>query len=721
MPITERKSRDLVLIGGGHSHVEVLRNLARDPVAGLRTTVISRDLLVPYSGMLPGYIAGHCAWSDIHIDLAPLAAAAGARLIAGSVSGLNPAERTIVCEDRPAIVYDIASINCGATPALSEIRNADRTGIPVKPISQFIPHWQDLLERLRDSGNSRFRLAIVGGGAGGVELALAIRYRLARIEQLDHVDISLVCADPRLVLGHNELVRANLAKRLKDCGIDVHLSTRVVGAQAGFLETDTDGDLAADEFLWVTRAAPQRWAETAGITVDASGFILVNESLQSVSDPAIFAAGDNASVEGFPRPKAGVFAVRQGPVLAENLRRAVCGRALLRHQPQQNFLSLISTGERRALASWGDAAFYGRSMWYWKNWIDRRFMRRYRVRNVRPRLPRWHVSLSPDQSQSGASGHELLATLLERRGISRDAKACRPVVNTLEVHAVSGVFALVDDPYVAGQISAEHGLNDIYAMGAAPRSSMGWFSVPDAAQQQMSRDIDQLVAGAMKTFESAGVTWGGGRYVSGQQLRAGYSLIGTAHEDDIWLVSRCAVEDVLVVTKAIGTAGLLRAHARGQCHGQWLNAAIESMRSSNRAAVPLLRQAGAGAAGHITEEGLVGLSMRMANESGLCVELLPSRVPFLNGAEQCWHEDDPALAKCATAQIDFGEFADVKTSIMSGMQAAEHSGALLAAVKPDRAVACIAALRSAGYLQAAIVGRVVGARDDGRVVSLISE
>ena len=163
MPITERKSRDLVLIGGGHSHVEVLRNLARDPVAGLRTTVISRDLLVPYSGMLPGYIAGHCAWSDIHIDLAPLAAAAGARLIAGSVSGLNPAERTIVCEDRPAIVYDIASINCGATPALSEIRNADRIGIPVKPISQFIPHWQALLKRLRDFGNSRFRLAIVGG------------------------------------------------------------------------------------------------------------------------------------------------------------------------------------------------------------------------------------------------------------------------------------------------------------------------------------------------------------------------------------------------------------------------------------------------------------------------------------------------------------------------------------------------------------------------------
>ncbi len=375
---TNRTSRDLVLVGGGHSHVQVLESLAAQPLPAMRTTLISREVMTPYSGMLPGFIAGHYASGDMHIDLAPLCAAAGVRLIHDEVRGVDLDSRRVLCAEHPALHFDLLSINAGSAPATGTIHGADRIGIAVKPIHRFIPQWEALLGRLRAKPDRPVRVAVVGGGASGVELALAIDHRLRVVEGLEHVEMMLISAARELLVGHSPRAGRLLLAELQRRGFDVHLGARVVAAETGVVETDVDGRLHVDEVLWATQAVPQSWPGDAGLVVDADGFVLVNDLLQSVSDPAVFVTGDAATIDGHRRPKSGVFAVRQGAALARNLRSIAAGDAPAPFRPQKHYLALISTGDRRAVAVRGAWVASGRWVWRWKDRIDRRFIARFR-------------------------------------------------------------------------------------------------------------------------------------------------------------------------------------------------------------------------------------------------------------------------------------------------------------------------------------------------------
>jgi len=377
-----------VLVGGGHSHVEVLRRFGLVPPAGARLTLICRAAHTPYSGMLPGLVAGHYGFDDVHIDLRPLARFAGARFIEAEVTGLDAANRRVLCAARPPVPYDLLSINTGATPRTGDVPGGAEAAVPVKPINRFLDGWNALLERARGRGGP-MRLAVVGAGAAGVEILLAIQYRLARLRAdagrgADDDVFHLFSATPDILPTHNACVRATFRRVLAARGVILHLGTPVVGVAPGRLRTAAGDEIPADEILWVTAAGAPSWPGAAGLAVDGDGFIRVTDTLQSVSHPDIFAAGDVASMIDHPRPKAGVIAVRQGPPLADNLRRAVQGESPRRWRPQRRFLSLISTGDRYAVASRG--AFYarGRLVWLWKDWIDRRFMRRYKALPARP-------------------------------------------------------------------------------------------------------------------------------------------------------------------------------------------------------------------------------------------------------------------------------------------------------------------------------------------------
>jgi selenide,water dikinase len=732
---SDHKCSELVLIGGGHSHVQVLKSLAMDPVAGLRTTVISRDVMTPYSGMLPGYVAGHYDWRDIHIDLAPLAAAAGARLIEDQVEGLDPEAQRIMTAGRPPIRYDLLSINSGSAPALDHIVDADRFGIPVKPINQFVPKWQALLQRLREFEGERFRLAIVGGGAGGVELALAIRYRLEVVEQIGAVEILLISAADRLLLGHNDGVRERMRKLLSDRRLDVHLSARVTSVRAGLLETDVDGSIPVDEVLWVTQAAPQAWPAAAGLAVDESGFVLVNDKLQSVSHPNIFAAGDIATLENDPRPKAGVFAVRQAPVLAENLKRAATEQPLRAYKPQTQFLALISTGGRHAIASRGDLAAQGWWVWRWKNWLDRRFMERFVVKEMPNVKPRRHIeAMRADQRHDGRCGGsgaklgaDLLGRVLERIGVTsapEDAAVLRPVVNGLELQTIDGFRAMLDDPYTVGRIAAEHAQNDVFAMGGLPRTAMAWVTVPFAAEALMEEDLYQVMCGAKDVFEKSGADIVGGHSGEGPELAVGFALSGTVHEDDVWNNHRIAIDDALILTKPIGTGVLLAAHGRARCRADWLKAALESMQHSNRAAMAMLRDAGVRACTDITGFGIVGHTVELARAAKLCVEIYPARVPCLMGAAEMMEDGIVSTLQESNervlADVDAGSF-DARHTQVRLLFDPQTSGGLVAAVRPQQAMACVAALREAGFAHANVIGRVVERRDDGLLCALAEE
>jgi selenide,water dikinase len=323
--------RDIVLIGGGHSHAVALRMWAMRPVPGARLTLICTDTETPYSGMLPGFIAGHYDCEDIHIDVRRLAEFAGARYYRDEVVGIDRAARRVICRHRPPVAYDLLSINIGSTPRLGRVAGAAAHAVPVKPIRQFGERWRALLERVRHHAG-RTTVAVVGAGAGGVELALAMHYRLGRELQAqgrdpDELAVHLFSAGADILPTHNRAVRRAFEGVLAERGIAVHRDAEVVEVAPGRLKTRRGETLAADEVVWVTQAGGAAWLAATGLALDEAGFIRVTDTLQTETDPRIFAAGDCASMIGRPLEKAGVFAVRMGPPLAENLRRSSAGPA----------------------------------------------------------------------------------------------------------------------------------------------------------------------------------------------------------------------------------------------------------------------------------------------------------------------------------------------------------------------------------------------------------
>jgi selenide,water dikinase len=365
------RASDIVLVGGGHAHVHVLKALSGEP--GLRVTLVTRDLATPYSGILPGVVAGLYAPDEAHIDLVRLAAATGARLIHAKAVGLDRANKRAVIAGGAPVPYDLVSIDVGIAPALSSIAGAAEYAIAVKPIGLFLAKLDDLLERARKPDGPR-RIVVIGGGAGGVELLLSLRTRLDA-EAGAAFSFALV-TDGEILATHNSRVRAAFRRVFVDRNIVTYENARACAVTADTIELQNGETIAADAVLITTDAAAPDWFADTGLALDAKGFLAVNAALQSTNDPDVFAAGDCAALPS-PREKAGVYGVRAGPPLAGNLRRRASGESLKPWRPQRRHLALISTGERYAVASRG--VFKAEGVWLWtlKDWIDRRRMRQY--------------------------------------------------------------------------------------------------------------------------------------------------------------------------------------------------------------------------------------------------------------------------------------------------------------------------------------------------------
>lgn len=363
----------LLLIGGGHSHVEVLRRFARRPEPGTALTLVSPHPFALYSGMLPGLIAGHYRLEECRIDLAALAGSARARFVQTLVNGLHLDSRLAFCRSGETLPYDLASIDIGSRPDMLDVPGAAEYALAVKPAEHFIEQWSELVRRAPALPEG-CRLLTVGGGAAGVETLLSMQHRLLHAGARS-LRCALLTDTPEVLQSHPPRVRRVFAQLLRRRGIEIHTSARVVEVGPHSVRTDgyaVDGDL----IVWVTGASAPFWPRACGLSTDALGFIRVNASLHAMDHPEIFAAGDIAAMES-ARPKSGVYAVRQGPPLEENLRRALRGEPLSAYGPQRHALSIISTGQRHAVASRGAIAVAGALVWLWKDWIDRRFVRRY--------------------------------------------------------------------------------------------------------------------------------------------------------------------------------------------------------------------------------------------------------------------------------------------------------------------------------------------------------
>lgn len=734
--------KDLVLVGGGHAHVAVLRRFGMKPLPGVRITVICREVHTPYSGMLPGMIAGHYGFDDAHIDLGPLCRFAGARLYRDEAVGLDRAAGRVLCAGRPPVRYDLVSLDIGSTPDVG-VPGAAEHAIPVKPIGRFLEKWAGLVTRVQASAGP-FRVAVVGGGAGGVELLLSVRHRLrallaAQGDDPDRLGFALFAGGGGIVPTHPAGARRRLGRILAERGVAVH--DRAVTAVAADTVTTDDGTAhPVDAALWVTAAAAAPWLRETGLALDDRGFVQVDETLRSVSDTRLFAVGDIAAMVAHPRPKSGVFAVRQGRPLADNLRRAFEGRSLRRYRPQRAFLGIVGTGDRHAVAfrrGWlrDGWSVEGGWVWHWKDRIDRRFMRRFAdlpaMEQPEPPVPAVadaaaRAMLAEAAMRCGGCGAKVGANLLARTLSGLEPVARDDVLVGLDapddaaviavppgkvlVQTVDHFRAILDDPYLFGRIAANHALGDVYAMGAEPQSALAIVTVPYGPEAQVEEQLFQLMSGAARTLEEAGCTLAGGHTGEGAEMALGFAVNGLADPDRLMRKSGLRPGDALILTKPLGTGTLFAAEMRGRAKRRWIEAAIAAMLRPNREAAAILQAHGATACTDVTGFGLLGHLLEMTKASGVGATLRLDALPVLDGAEETAGQGLLSSLHTANARAESG-LTDPATARRHSRYLLlfdpQTAGGLLAGVPAEQAEACVAALRRAGYEMTATLG-VVG-------------
>lgn len=368
------RPRRILLVGGGHTHVEVLRRFALQPDPEVALTLVSPDPEAAYSGMLPGLVAGHYTPEEAHIALGPLALWAGARLVPDRVVALDLYTKTATLGSGDREAFDLLSLDVGSTPDMS-VSGARKFALPVKPVTPFLAAWARMQAEAA-AGTVR-TFAVVGGGAGGVELLLAMQYRLATALGVAAPRFALITDQPCILSQHPAIVRARLGRILVERGAVLHLQSGAMAVEPGTIIVTYGRRIAVDRIVWATAAAAPPWLAESGLACDELGFVRIDDHLRSTSHAFVFAAGDCAAQLGHPRPKSGVFAVRQGPPLAANLRRAAHELPLRKFVPQRHALALISTGGKHAIASRGPFVVEGDWVWRWKDRIDRRFMAKY--------------------------------------------------------------------------------------------------------------------------------------------------------------------------------------------------------------------------------------------------------------------------------------------------------------------------------------------------------
>ncbi len=375
-------SENLVLIGGGHSHAITLDLWGKNPLPGVSLTLISDVENTPYSGMLPGYVAGFYTYEETHINLPALAKFAKANLIIDRAIALELDQNQVICQNHSPINFDYLSIDIGSTPKTISVPGATEYAIPAKPVPLFLKGWENLLQQQKQHPEQDINISIVGGGAGGVELALNMYARLENtnigVEDRGKITINLIHRGEKLLPSHNNWVSKRLEKILLQKGIKLYLQTTVTEVLPNKIIAQTSNSsittIPAQYVFWVTQATAPEWIKASAIATDREGFILIKDTLQTQSHTHIFATGDIATNPNYYRPKAGVFAVRQGKPLYHNWRAHILGKPLQSYIPQKKYLALIGTGDKSAIASWGKWGLQSPLLWHLKDYIDRKFM-----------------------------------------------------------------------------------------------------------------------------------------------------------------------------------------------------------------------------------------------------------------------------------------------------------------------------------------------------------
>ncbi len=723
---------DVVLVGGGHSHALVLRRWAMNPLPGVRLTLVSKDTLTPYSGMLPGYVAGHYSFEDIHIDLLQLCAWAGVRFIQTEMTGIDLDKKTLQLAGRPDIGYDVLALDTGSTPTL-EIPGAKEFSTPVKPVYSFIERWLSVQDR-----NPK-NLGVVGAGAGGFELIMAMAHRL----KSSSVSLHWFLRSNQAMSDRPEKVGRLALEKAAAAGVTVHREFDVSKVTEGQVHS-VDGKVQAfDDLLWCTAASSPAWPAAAGLATDSRGFVATKETLQSVSHPDVFATGDIGTQINTPSVKAGVFAVRQAPVLFHNLRALVSDKPLKPYVPQKDFLSLVSAGDKYAIGSRSGFSFSGGWVWKWKHSIDKAFMDKFHhlpTLNMKP-VNRGSVNKAEPMRCNGCGAKvpaEILNEVVQSLHIENtravhihsgvqqgDDAAVVDWPSTQLVQSVDQLRALVNDPYVFGRISALHALSDIYAQQAQAHSAQVLITLPFAKPNLVKRELTQLMLGIVGALNEEQCVLLGGHTAEGQELQVGLVVNATqplANESPHNTQPKQHDRYSVILTKPLGVGVLFAGLMQAQTKGVHVDAAVQQMVQSNAAAASIFKQHNMSVCTDITGFGLLGHLQSLAVREHVSLELTVSQVPLLEGVQELADQGVQSSLSAANRLIleqipSSGDLSNSQQIILTDPQT---SGGLAALVPIEQEQSCVEALRETGFHQACAIGHALYVCDDPAIAGIVS-
>jgi selenide,water dikinase len=723
-----------------------------DPPSKIRLLIVLDRPVAAYSGMVPGFVAGDYQRGELEIDVVPLARRANAGVILCAAHSIDPIQKKISIEGRPAIRYDLASIDVGSTVRGLELPGVTKHTLATRPIGHFVREIDQKLDAFADLDRP-MRILVVGGGAAGTELAFTIDARLRRSGL--EPSLAIISGDDELLAGTSARTRRAIRREAENRGIESIFAKRVLradpsGVVVGPAEPDSRDQgsthLPADLVVWATGAAPTPFPVSSDnedaqrFSRDAAGFLEVRDTLQTVGFDDVFAVGDCARlVDHRWIPRAGVYAVRQGPILERNLRAHLDGRPLTRYRPQRDFLSLLYLGQGRALASKWGAAFAGPSLFRLKDWIDRRFMVLFQVLDEsgspRPALEKLGAMSSGGHGEEGGGegedemacggcaaklGAEPLMTALARLPAARpddtvllgldardDVAATQDESGRTTLHNIDVIRSFCDDPWLLGRVAASNALSDLFAKGGRPRYAQAVIGLPDGEAEQAQELLFQILSGIRATLDEHGVSLLGGHTTIGEELTAGLSVSGDGPESGRLLRQSGAQDgDDLLFTGRLGTGVVLAADHMGLAKGVWVASCHTAMQDTNEIGGRLALELGAHASTDVTGFGFAGHLMTLLDQTSLIAEIDRASMPFLPGAEALWAAGHRSTADPANREAFRRHVRGASVADEAWLFDPQTSGGLLLAVAADKTPAMVEAFTAAGEPRPTKIGRL---------------
>lgn len=631
--------KDLVLVGAGHTHVQLIRRAAMAPLDATVTLVVDRPTAV-YSGMVPGLVAGQYAAHELSIDARPLARRAGVRVLHSRATRIDPATRHVHLEGRPPIRYDVLSLNIGSTVAGRDVPGVREHAVATRPIHRLLTELDDRIAALGD----RPSIAVVGAGAGGVELAFCLQIRLAASGRTP--EIHLLYRSDRPLPGRDDRTRARIEQLARERGLHLHPNAEVQQVHADAVQTPS-GPVPADLTVWVTGATGLPLATDSDLPVDRRGFVWVDDQLRVEGLKDVFAAGDCAVLRSWPEvPKAGVYAVRQGPTLDHNVRAALSGSSLEAYRAQRDFFGILNLGDGTALGSKWSLSNHSAMMFAYKDRIDRAFMERFQVLDADGA-----VTAGFDRPMAGMDGEMVCggcAAKVAQQPLARALARLPPVEapeidvgpaeaddvvswrheNQVTVQNLDAFSAFTDDPWLVGRVAAHNATSDVWAKGVRPRFAMATVQIPTDSDHEET--LYQVMAGLRRSLDDDQIALLGGHTTLGEKLVVGLCVTGYADELP-WRNAGAQPGDGLVLTRPLGTGVLFHADMAGRAPGTAIHEVLLTMQRGNRAASELCADQPIHAATDVTGFGLAGHLAEMLRASGCSATLQLADVPLYPG------------------------------------------------------------------------------------------